>query len=99
MKKSQSLPPLLLALALSGCQHVQTKQKTGTDFATDGTRPATDVTEEEYQRMTPAERSALNAGRGAEVSVGWGGKIPAEPSPSGRELNDAMAAAKEKPAK
>ena len=75
----------LCMISLVGCKNPQSAQKTGTSVETDAdgrTRMVTNVSPEEYERMTPQERQRLNAQVGAEVS----GQLWGKPRSSARDV-------------
>jgi uncharacterized protein YidB (DUF937 family) len=83
----------LVALLTAGCQSLQPRQKSGTEFTTDGKGRATATTyvsPEEYDRMTPEERRQQQVGMGVEVSAQLSGAKKSEPV-SEDDLTKAMA--------
>lgn len=77
------LPLITLAVAsMTGCSHVQTAQKSGSEFVSNGgesPRFVTYVSQEEYERMTVEERRRTNAQVGAEIRIPLNGASDAKP--------------------
>lgn len=77
------LPLIALAIvSMTGCSHVQTAQKSGSEFVSDSGDPAhfvTYVSQEEYDRMTVDERRRMNAQVGAEMRIPIRGTAESKP--------------------
>lgn len=89
---------LFLLFALTSCHNVHEERMSGTELTTDanGRRElVTYVSQEEFERMSPAERQRLHASVGASVSVPWGGSNGRRDPLSQEKLDKAMKGAAE----
>ena len=90
----RTLFTLCVLVALTGCRGVELSPREGTELETtsDGDLELkTYVTQEEYERMTPAERERVNASVGVDATVARWGSHTKEPEavPTG-DLDKAM---------